>query len=91
MTPTPLRAHIAEAIRVFQSAKTAYGLGKAANAGVATSTLEMQQNVSRDYSTHEYTEGRVKEIMNNLHMNRFETAAKCGCPGDYVMDANIAI
>ncbi len=80
-----------DAIRVLQKAKTAYGPGKAANAGgVATSALEMQQNASRDSWTHDYTEARLKEIMINIHKTCFETAAEYGCPGDYVMGANIA-
>jgi glutamate dehydrogenase (NADP+) len=80
-----------DAIRILQSAKTSYGPGKAANAGgVATSALEMQQNASRDSWTHDYTEGRLKEIMVNIHKTCFETAEEYGCPGDYVMGANIA-
>ena len=48
---------------LFLDAKTAYGPGKAANAGgVATSALEMQQNASRDAWTFEHTEERLQEI-----------------------------
>ncbi|MBN2647353.1 MAG: NADP-specific glutamate dehydrogenase [Thiotrichales bacterium] len=80
-----------EAVRILQNAKVAYAPGKAANAGgVATSALEMQQNASRDSWSHEYTEQRLEEIMVNIHKTCFETAEAYGCPGDYVMGANIA-
>lgn len=80
-----------EAVRLFSGAKLLYAPGKAANAGgVATSALEMQQNASRDSWTHEYTEGRLKEIMINIHKTCYETSEAYGCPGDYVAGANIA-
>jgi len=80
-----------EGIQVFQTAKIAYGPGKAANAGgVATSALEMQQNASRDSWTFEYTEKRLQEIMVNIHRNCFETAEEFGMSGNYVAGANIA-
>ncbi len=80
-----------EGIRVFREAGVAFGPGKAANAGgVATSALEMQQNASRDKWTFQYTEGRLAEIMQNIHEACFETAEEFGTPGDYVNGANIA-
>ena len=80
-----------EGIRVFQDAKVAYGLGKAANAGgVATSALEMQQNASRDSWTFEYTEARLATIMREIHRTCYETAGEYGAPGNYVLGANIA-
>ena len=80
-----------EGIRVFLEAGIAYGPGKAANAGgVATSALEMQQNASRDSWSFEYTEGRLKEIMVNIHDLCYETAEEFGAPGNYVVGANIA-
>lgn len=80
-----------DAIQVLQDAGVLYGPGKAANAGgVATSALEMQQNASRDSWTHEYTEARLKVIMENIHKTCYETSEKYGCPGDYVSGANIA-
>lgn len=80
-----------EAVRILQNAKVAYAPGKAANAGgVGTSALEMQQNASRDSWSHDYTEKRLEEIMANIHKTCFETAEAYGCPGDYVMGANIA-
>jgi glutamate dehydrogenase (NADP+) len=77
-------------IRVLLDANIAYGPGKAANAGgVATSALEMQQNASRDAWTFEYTEKRLHEIMQNIHRDCHQTAEEFGCPGNYVVGANI--
>lgn len=79
-----------EGIDIFQSAKLAYGPGKAANAGgVATSALEMQQNASRDSWTFDYTQKRLEEIMIDIHRNCYETAAEFGVEGNYVVGANI--
>ncbi|MBD3657631.1 MULTISPECIES: NADP-specific glutamate dehydrogenase [Marinobacter] len=79
-----------EGIQVFQTAKLAYGPGKAANAGgVATSALEMQQNASRDSWSFDFTQKRLEEIMINIHKDCFETAAEFGAPGNYVLGANI--
>lgn len=78
------------AIRVFQEAKICYGLGKAANAGgVATSALEMQQNASRDSWNFEFSEARLKSIMQGIHADCYHTAEEFGCKGDYVTGANI--
>jgi len=80
-----------DAIRIFEEANVAFGLGKAANAGgVATSALEMQQNASRDSWTFEYTEERLAQIMRDIHRTCFETAEEYGAPGNYVLGANIA-
>ncbi|HEY8494539.1 MAG TPA: NADP-specific glutamate dehydrogenase [Myxococcota bacterium] len=77
-------------VRLFQEAGIAYGPGKAANAGgVATSALEMQQNASRDAWTFEYTEQRLREIMQRIHRDCYETAEEFGFPGNYVVGANI--
>ncbi len=80
-----------EGIRAFLDAGTAFGPGKAANAGgVATSALEMQQNASRDRWTFAYTEERLRGIMRDIHA-RCETAAdEYGSPGNYVVGANVA-
>jgi glutamate dehydrogenase (NADP+) len=78
------------AIRVFQEAGVCYGLGKAANAGgVATSALEMQQNASRDSWSFEFSEQRLKTIMQNIHNDCYNTAEEFGAKGDYVVGANI--
>ncbi len=80
-----------EAVASFREAGTAFGPGKAANAGgVATSALEMQQNASRDTWSFEHTEKRLTEIMTNIHTTCLETAEEYGCPGDYVVGANVA-
>ena len=78
-------------MKVFLDAKTAYGPGKAANAGgVATSALEMQQNAQRDSWTFEYTEKKLAEIMSNIHNLCYETSEEYGAPGNYVLGANVA-
>lgn len=80
-----------EAVRTFQEAGTAFGPGKAANAGgVATSALEMQQNASRDSWGFEFSESRLEEIMKDVHARCHDTAAEYGMPGNYVAGANIA-
>ncbi len=80
-----------EAIRLFQEAGVLFAPGKAANAGgVATSALEMQQNASRDSWSFEQTEGRLAEIMRNIHDCCAGTADEYGAPGDYVLGANVA-
>jgi glutamate dehydrogenase (NADP+) len=80
-----------EAVRVFESTGTAFGPGKAANAGgVATSALEMQQNASRDSWTFQYTERRLAEIMRAIHQLCHETADEFGASGNLVTGANIA-
>ena len=80
-----------EGVKIFLDAKTAFGPGKAANAGgVATSALEMQQNASRDSWTFEFTDQRLHEIMGNIHQACYETAEEFGSPSNYVVGANIA-
>ncbi|WP_087118172.1 NADP-specific glutamate dehydrogenase [Corynebacterium urinipleomorphum] len=81
----------AEAIEIFRSNKIHFLPGKAANAGgVATSALEMQQNASRDSWNFEYTDNRLKHIMENIFRNTSATAAEYGHENDYVVGANIA-
>jgi len=78
-------------VRAFIDSGIAFGPGKAANAGgVATSALEMQQNASRDAWTFEFTERRLKEIMESIHDNCYATAEEYGFPGNYVVGSNIA-
>jgi len=79
-----------EAIEVYQKARILYGLGKAANAGgVATSGLEMSQNSLRLSWTREEVDGRLHQIMKDIH----ETCVKFGKESDgyidYVKGANI--
>ena len=80
-----------DAIRTFLSAGVAFAPGKAANAGgVATSALEMQQNVSRDSWTFSYTEASLREIMARVHATCRSRAIEYGVPDNYVAGANIA-
>jgi len=80
-----------EGARVFSEAGVLFAPGKAANAGgVATSALEMQQNASRDSWTFEYAEGRLQQIMRDVHDRALATADEYGTPDDYVTGANIA-
>lgn len=80
-----------DAINIFQSQGILYAPGKATNAGgVATSALEMQQNACRDTWTFEYTDARLKTIMEGIHKTCFETAEEYNVPGDYLKGANIA-
>ncbi len=78
------------AIAVYTENRILYGLGKAANAGgVATSGLEMSQNSLRLSWTREEVEGRLHQIMKDIH----ETCRKYGTEEDgyidYVKGANI--
>lgn len=80
-----------EAVKLFREASILFGPGKAANAGgVATSALEMQQNVSRDSWSFEKTEARLAVIMRDIHDSCAATAEEYGVPGDYVLGANVA-
>lgn len=78
------------AVEVFLRAKILYGPGKAANAGgVAVSGLEMAQNSMRLPWSRQEVDGRLREIMQNIH----ETCVKFGKNDDgfvdYVKGANI--
>ncbi len=80
-----------DAVTLLRDAGSAFGPGKAANAGgVAASALEMQQNASRDSWTFEHSEERLAEIMRDIHTTCHETAEEYGFPGDYAVGANIA-
>lgn len=80
------------AVQAFREARILFGPAKAANAGgVAVSGLEQSQNALRISWTREEVDGRLQDIMKNIH-------AKCvefGHNGkdeyiDYVDGANIA-
>jgi glutamate dehydrogenase (NADP+) len=80
-----------EAVKRFLDARILYGPGKAANAGgVATSGLEMSQNSMRLAWGREEVDGRLREIMVNIHRRCFETAREYDQPGNLVLGANIA-
>jgi glutamate dehydrogenase (NADP+) len=78
------------AISVYLENKILYGPGKAANAGgVAVSGLEMSQNSMRLSWTREEVDGRLQQIMKDIH----SSCVKYGTDGDfinYVNGANIA-
>ena len=80
-----------EAIEILHKNKILFGPGKAANAGgVATSGLEMSQNSLKLHWGREEVDGRLHEIMTNIH----EACVKYGKDEDgyvdYVKGANIA-
>lgn len=80
-----------EAVDQFLAAGILYGPGKAANAGgVATSGLEMSQNSMRLSWSREEVDGRLREIMKNIHRACLETSEQFGLSGNYVAGANIA-
>src|SRR5699024_11524120 len=71
------------AIITFRDAGVLFGPGKAANAGGgATSALEMQQNVSRDIWSFDYTHARLEETMIDIHNISVATTEDVGYPGD---------
>ena len=80
----------AEAINLFTNNKVLYAPGKASNAGgVAVSGLEMAQNSLRYTWSREVVDGKLKEIMSDIH----SSCLKYGSDKDginYVKGANIA-
>lgn len=81
-----------DAVQAFREARILFGPAKAANAGgVAVSGLEQSQNALRISWTREEVDGRLQDIMKNIH-------AKCVEFGhndkdeyiDYIDGANIA-
>jgi len=79
-----------EAIAVFQEAKILFAPGKASNAGgVATSGLEMSQNLLRINWTREEVDTKLKQIMQDIHASCIEYGTE-GQYVDYVKGANIA-
>lgn len=80
-----------DAIEILQNNNVKYAPGKASNAGgVATSGLEMVQNYGGIYWSSEEVDSKLRTIMQNIHDNCLQTAAKYGKPGDYMAGANIA-
>lgn len=80
-----------QAIEVFLKNKVLYAPGKAANAGgVATSGLEMSQNVMRTFWTFEEVDTKLKIIMQNIYKKSSEAAARYGHKGNLMVGANIA-
>ena len=80
-----------EAVDVFMEAGVLFGPGKAANAGgVATSGLEMSQNDMRLSWSFDEVDKRLKDIMHSIYANTSSAAKEYGCPGNFVVGANIA-
>ena len=80
-----------EAVHAFLKAKILYAPGKASNAGgVATSGLEMSQNSLRMNWTREEVDGKLKEIMKNIHDACIKYGKEEDGYVDYVRGANIA-
>jgi glutamate dehydrogenase (NADP+) len=80
-----------EAVEEFNKKRILFAPGKAVNAGgVATSGLEMTQNAMKMRWNQQEVDGRLHEIMRNIH----EQCVKYGKQGDgyidYVKGANIA-
>jgi glutamate dehydrogenase (NADP+) len=80
-----------EAVEKFKEAQIFFAPGKASNAGgVATSGLEMSQNSLRYQWTSEEVDGRLHNIMKDIH----EACRHYGFAGngytDYVKGANLA-
>ncbi len=80
-----------EAIEIFLENKILYGPGKAANAGgVSVSGIEQTQNAMKLSWTAEEVEGKLHQIMKNIH----ESCVKYGKEHDgyvnYMKGANIA-
>ena len=80
-----------EAVGAFMEAGIPLAPAKAVNAGgVAVSALEMQQNAGRQTWSFEYTNERLKEIMQEIQEQCRQTAEEYGTPGNYANGANIA-
>ncbi len=80
-----------DAVHAFIDAKILYAPGKASNAGgVATSGLEMSQNSLRLNWTREEVDGKLKDIMTNIHDSCIKYGKDDDGYIDYVKGANIA-
>ena len=79
-----------DAVNLFTENKILYAPGKASNAGgVAVSGLEMAQNSLKYNWSREVVDGKLKEIMSDIHTS----CIKYGASKDeinYVKGANIA-
>ncbi|MBJ7882068.1 NADP-specific glutamate dehydrogenase [Gelidibacter salicanalis] len=80
-----------DAIEAFQKARVLFGPGKASNAGgVATSGLEMSQNSLRLNWDREKVDGKLYDIMDNIHQSCVTYGKQEDGFIDYVKGANIA-
>lgn len=81
----------AEAVEKFVAAKQLFAPGKAVNAGgVATSGLEMTQNIYRLSWSPEEVDERLHHIMKSIHEQCVEYGKQADGYVDYVKGANIA-
>ena len=80
-----------EAVEALQSGGVLFAPGKASNAGgVATSGLEMSQNNMRLSWTAEEVDGKLHQIMKDIHAQCLEYGTDEDGTVDYVRGANIA-
>ena len=80
-----------EAVEALQSGGVLFAPGKASNAGgVATSGLEMSQNNMRLSWTAEEVDGKLHQIMKDIHSQCVEYGTGEDGNVDYVRGANIA-
>ncbi len=80
-----------EAVSAFQEARILYAPGKAANAGgVATSVLEMSQNVQRVPWSRGDVDNRLHAIMMSIHASCEDYGREDGGYINYMKGANIA-
>ena len=80
-----------EAIELFHKHGLLFAPGKASNAGgVATSGLEMTQNSMKLRWNRQEVDGRLHEIMSNIHGQCVKYGKKDDGYVDYVKGANIA-
>jgi glutamate dehydrogenase (NADP+) len=81
----------AEAAEVLLNAKILFGPGKAVNAGgVATSGLEMSQNAMKLNWSAKEVDGRLHEIMKNIHSSCVKYGKQPDGYINYVKGANVA-
>ena len=80
-----------EAVESLQAGGVLFAPGKASNAGgVATSGLEMSQNNMRLSWTAEEVDGKLHQIMKDIHSQCVEYGTNEDGTVDYVRGANIA-
>ena len=80
----------ADAVNLFIENKVLYAPGKASNAGgVAVSGLEMAQNSLKYTWSREVVDGKLKEIMSDIHSSCLKYGSSKG-EVNYVKGANIA-
>ena len=78
-----------EAVRSFIDHDICYLPGKASNAGgVTVSGLEIEQNKKNEHWAFEQVDNRLKDIMENIFINIYETASKDHKGHDFMYGAN---